>query len=53
MTGVQTLDTAVKTTEVWISALMAPLGWHDKERTYLAMLVTMHALPMSRLGSGA
>ena len=44
MTGIQTLNTAVETTEEWISALMARLGWHDKERTYLALLAALHAL---------
>ena len=44
MTGIQALDTAVETTEEWISALMARLGWHDKERTYFALLAALHAL---------
>lgn len=44
MTGIQTLNTAVETTEEWISALMARLGWHDKERAYLALLAALHAL---------
>jgi len=44
MTGIQTLDTAVGATEEWINALMAQLGWQDKERTYLALLAALHAL---------
>ena len=44
MTGIQALDTAVETTEEWISALMARLGWRDKERAYLALLAALHAL---------
>jgi uncharacterized protein (DUF2267 family) len=44
MTGIQALDTAVQTTEEWISALMARLGWRDKERAYLALLAALHAL---------
>jgi uncharacterized protein (DUF2267 family) len=44
MTGIQALDTAVQTTEEWIGALMARLGWSDKERAYLALLAALHAL---------
>ena len=44
MTGIQALDTAVQTTEEWIGALMARLGWRDKERAYLALLAALHAL---------
>jgi len=44
MTGIQALDTAVKTTEEWISALMARLGWQDREKVYLALLAALHAL---------
>jgi uncharacterized protein (DUF2267 family) len=44
MTGVQALDTAVQTTEEWVSALMARLGWRDRERAYLALLAALHAL---------
>jgi uncharacterized protein (DUF2267 family) len=44
MTGIKTLNTAVETTEEWISALMARLAWHDKERTCLALLAALHAL---------
>jgi uncharacterized protein (DUF2267 family) len=44
MSGIQTLDNAVGATEEWINALMARLGWQDKERTYLALLAALHAL---------
>jgi uncharacterized protein (DUF2267 family) len=44
MTGVQTLNTAVETTEEWISALMVRLGWRHKERAFLALLAALHAL---------
>jgi uncharacterized protein (DUF2267 family) len=44
MTGIQALDTAAKTTEEWISALMARLGWQDQEKVYLALLAALHAL---------
>ena len=44
MTGIQALDTAVETTEEWISALMARLGWQDRQKVYLAFLAALHAL---------
>jgi uncharacterized protein (DUF2267 family) len=44
MTGIQMLDTAVKTTEEWVGAVAARLGWQDQERTYLALLAVLHAL---------
>jgi uncharacterized protein (DUF2267 family) len=44
MTAVQTLDAALRTTEEWIDDLMRRLAWHDRERVYLALLATLHAL---------
>jgi len=44
MTGIQALDTAVKTTEEWISALMAQLGWQDRGKVYLALLCCLASL---------
>jgi uncharacterized protein (DUF2267 family) len=44
MTGIQALDTAVETAEEWISALMARLGWQDRQKVYLAFLAALHAL---------
>jgi len=44
MTGIQALDTAIQATEDWISALMQRLGWQDREKIYLALVVTLHAL---------
>lgn len=44
MTGIRALDTAIEATEDWISALMQRLGWQDREKVYLALVVTLHAL---------
>jgi uncharacterized protein (DUF2267 family) len=44
MIGIATLDTAVKTTDEWISVLMAQLGWQDRGKVYLALLAALHAL---------
>ncbi|MCU1278118.1 MAG: hypothetical protein JWM53_1664 [bacterium] len=43
-TGLETFDTTVQKTNRWIHELMAELGWEDKQKTYLAMKATLHAL---------
>src|ERR1019366_8543072 len=37
-------NAAVQTAEDWINDLMRRLGWQDRERVYLALLATLHAL---------
>lgn len=37
-------DAAVIATEEWIDDLKGRLGWRDRERVYLALLATLHAL---------
>jgi len=44
MTGLQDLKMAVPETEDWIDDLMQRLGWHDRERVYLALLAALHGL---------
>ena len=44
MTAIQELNASVRATEDWIDDLMRRLGWHDRERTYLALLAALHAL---------
>jgi uncharacterized protein (DUF2267 family) len=44
MAGIQALDTALESAEHWISDLMQCLGWHDRGRTYLALVAVLHAL---------
>lgn len=44
MTVIQDLGTAVQETEDWIDDLMQRLGWRDRERVYLSLLATLHAL---------
>jgi len=44
MTAIQELNASVRATEDWIDDLMHRLGWHDRERTYLALLAALHAL---------
>lgn len=44
MTEISDLNAAVQTAEDWINDLMRRLGWQDRERVYLALLATLHAL---------
>jgi uncharacterized protein (DUF2267 family) len=44
MTRIQALDAAIQATDDWISAIMQRLGWQDREKAYLALLATLHAL---------
>ena len=44
MPGLQDLRAAVSETEAWIDDIMRRLGWHDRERVYLVLLATLHAL---------
>jgi uncharacterized protein (DUF2267 family) len=38
------LEAAVPAAEDWIDDLMQRLGWQNRERVYLALLATLHAL---------
>jgi uncharacterized protein (DUF2267 family) len=44
MTTISDLNAAVPPAEEWVDDLMRRLGWHDRERVYLALLATLHAL---------
>jgi uncharacterized protein (DUF2267 family) len=44
MTTISDLNAAVQAAEDWIDDLMRRLGWQDRERVYLALLATLHAL---------
>ena len=44
MPSLQDLRVAVSETEAWIDDVMRRLGWHDRERVYLVLLATLHAL---------
>lgn len=44
MTGIDDLKTAVPTAEAWIDDLIRLLGWHDRNKAYLALLAALHAL---------
>lgn len=44
MSAIVDIDAAVYETESWIDDLMRRLRWHDRERAYLALLATLHAL---------
>lgn len=44
MSTVPDLDIAVKATEEWVDDFVRRLGWHDRQRAYLALLAALHAL---------
>lgn len=44
MPALQDLHVAVAETEAWVDDVTRRLGWHDRERAYLALLATLHAL---------
>jgi uncharacterized protein (DUF2267 family) len=44
MTAISDLDVALQAAEDWIDDVMRRLGWQDRERAYLVLLATLHAL---------
>jgi uncharacterized protein (DUF2267 family) len=44
MTTISDLNAAVPAAENWIEDLKQRLGWQDRERVFLALLATLHAL---------
>jgi uncharacterized protein (DUF2267 family) len=44
MTNIQDLKKAVPDVEAWLSDLTQRLEWHDREKVYLALMATLHAL---------
>ena len=44
MTGLEAFDTTVHKTNTWLHDLMELLGWQEKQKAYLAMRATLHAL---------
>lgn len=44
MPALQDLHAAVPEAEDWIDDVARRLGWHDRERVYLVLLATLHAL---------
>jgi uncharacterized protein (DUF2267 family) len=44
MRGIREFDGAAHAAEEWIDDLTRRLGWHDREKVYLAFVATLHAL---------
>jgi len=44
MTASEDFNAAVRATEDWLDDFVRRLGWHDRERAYLALVATLHAL---------
>ena len=43
-TGLEVFDTTVHKTNSWLKDVMMELGWDDRQRAYLALRSTLHAL---------
>jgi uncharacterized protein (DUF2267 family) len=43
-TGLDVFDTTVQKTNSWLKDVMIELGWADRQRAYLALRSTLHAL---------
>jgi uncharacterized protein (DUF2267 family) len=44
MAEVRDFNTAAQSAEVWVDDLTSRLAWHDRDRAYMALLATLHAL---------
>jgi uncharacterized protein (DUF2267 family) len=44
MPRLEELSIAVNATEEWVDDLLRRLGWTDRERVYLVLLASLHAL---------
>ncbi len=44
MTALPQLDLAAQAAAQWIDDLAKRLGWHDRDKVYLALVATLHAL---------
>jgi uncharacterized protein (DUF2267 family) len=43
-TGLDTFDSTLQTTHIWLNELMEELGWEDRHKAYHAMRAVLHAL---------
>lgn len=44
MTAISDLGSEVKVVEAWVDDLIRLLGWHDRQRTLMALIATLRAL---------
>jgi uncharacterized protein (DUF2267 family) len=44
MTGIKEFDGSIGAAQEWIDDLTRRLGWQDREKVYLALVATLHAL---------
>ena len=44
MTTIRDFNASIHATDDWIDDLMRRLGWHDRERAYVALVTALHAL---------
>jgi uncharacterized protein (DUF2267 family) len=44
VTGIKDFDGSIGAAQEWIDDLTLRLGWHDREKVFLALVATLHAL---------
>jgi uncharacterized protein (DUF2267 family) len=44
MTRIREFESALQASKEWIDDLTRRLGWHDREKVYMAFIATLHAL---------
>ncbi|MBD3320349.1 MAG: DUF2267 domain-containing protein [Chitinivibrionales bacterium] len=44
MTGLDTFDTTVQKSEIWLKEIMKKTGWKDRQKAYKALRAVLHAL---------
>lgn len=44
MTKIQDFNASVQSAEEWVDDITKRLGWHDRDRAYVALLAALHAL---------
>jgi uncharacterized protein (DUF2267 family) len=48
VTGIKDIDNSIGVAQEWIDDLTQRLGWHDREKVYLAFVATLRALRDNR-----
>lgn len=43
-TGIEAFDSTLQKTHIWLNDVMAELGWDGRQKAYVALRTTLHAL---------
>ncbi len=44
MTGLEVFDSTVQKTNIWLNDILEELHWEDRNKAYMALRTTLHAL---------